>query len=325
MGYPSGVQGQAVLDANDNSNDDIVHYNYQPILNFPGLLTAIGDGKGNFLYKNALPGYQPTIDDFVDQVKGDFNGDGLEDLILHVALTANQASVEQGQPVSITATVKATIAARPQPTGTIALMEGSTDLGTGTLSGGSATISVSGLAVGTHTITAVYSGDSNFNVNSNASVSEMVTAPPPAPAVAVNASASFSGNVSFAVSGGSTGMSISLTPSQVTLTPGQSTTSVLVVSTAAPSSALQWPIAAGSGLSLAGLFLVAIPRRLRRKLSSFAVAILGAVALASALGLTGCCGGSGVRVAPNGPETLTITATPTGLTAQTVSVTVTVQ
>ena len=139
------------------------------------------------------------------------------------------------------------------------------------------------------------------------------------------ANASFSGNVSFAVSGGSTGMSISLTPSQVTLTPGQSGTSVLVVSTTAPSSALQWPFAAGGGLSLAGLFLLVIPRRLRRKLSSFAVAILGAVVLAGVLGLMGCGGGSGVKTAPEGSSTLTITATPAGLTAQMVSVTVTVQ
>ena len=42
-------------------------------------------------------------------------------------------------------------------------MTASTTLGTGTLSGGVATFSTSSLAIGSHTITAVYGGDTNFN------------------------------------------------------------------------------------------------------------------------------------------------------------------
>jgi hypothetical protein len=267
-----------------------------------------------------------------------------------VTLTANPASIEQGQSVSITAAVTPTMAGRPQPTGTITLMENAANIGSGTLSGGTAAISVSGLAVGTQNITAVYSGDGNFNVNSSASISIQVTlppAPPPAPSVAVSASPSglnlalgqtgtvtftavanttFSGNVGFAVTGAPAGMSVSITPAQVTLAPGQSAASVLVVSTTASSSGLQWPLSSGGGISLAALFLLAIPRRLRRKMSSLTLALLGVVALTGALALAGCGGGgSGIRVAPQGATSLIVTATPAGLSAQTFSVTVNVQ
>jgi hypothetical protein len=233
----------------------------------------------------------------------------------------------------------------------ITLMEGSTNLGSGTLSGGSTTISVSGLAAGAHTITAIYGGDNNFNVNSNASVSVQVTpvppppTPPPPPAVTISASvsslnltrgqagavtftalanASFSGKVSFAVTGGAAGMSISIAPSQVSLTSGQSGTAVLVVGTTTPSSELQWPFPASGGASLAALLLLAIPRRLRRKISSLVMAILVAATLSCVLGLAGC-GGSSVTVAKKGTTTVAVTATPAGLPAQTISVTVTVQ
>jgi hypothetical protein len=48
------------------------------------------------------------------------------------------------------------------PTGTITLLDGNGVVGTGTLSGGYWSYSLSSLAAGTHMLTAAYSGDSNF-------------------------------------------------------------------------------------------------------------------------------------------------------------------
>ena len=47
-------------------------------------------------------------------------------------------------------------------TGTVTFQDGGTVLGSGTLNNGTATYSTSDLSVGSHFITAVYSGDANF-------------------------------------------------------------------------------------------------------------------------------------------------------------------
>jgi hypothetical protein len=60
-------------------------------------------------------------------------------------------------PVTFTAVVSPTAA-----TGTVMFMDSATTLGTGTLSGGTASFSTSSLAVGSHSITAAYGGDSNY-------------------------------------------------------------------------------------------------------------------------------------------------------------------
>ncbi len=52
------------------------------------------------------------------------------------------------------------------PTGTVTYMDGSTTLGTQTLSGGAAAFTANGLTTGSHTITVNYSGDTNFSVSS---------------------------------------------------------------------------------------------------------------------------------------------------------------
>lgn len=57
------------------------------------------------------------------------------------------------------------------PTGTIIFREGTTDLGTGVLdANGNATFNTNTLARGWHTVTAVYSGDSNFGVSSSTQI-----------------------------------------------------------------------------------------------------------------------------------------------------------
>jgi len=327
-----------------------------------GAVAALGNGDGTF----AAAGNFEGGDDSSLILQGDFLQDAAPDtvfvssesgstLILNqggtvVTTSADPASIQQGQSTAINVTVKASMTGRPQPTASITLMEGTTSLGTGALSNGSTTIPVSGLSTGTHTIAVAYGGDTNFNVNATASVTVQVTVqspppPPPPPAeVSVTASASslnlslgqtgtvtftvaanetFSGNVAFSVTGAPAGMSVSITPGQLALTPGQTATSVLVVSTTSPKSELHWPLAAGGGASLAGLLLLVIPSRLRRRISS--LAIVGLMAFAGAISLAGCGGGSDVKTAPKGSTTLTVAALPDGLSRQTVSVTVTVQ
>src|SRR5882762_8908279 len=65
-----------------------------------------------------------------------------------------------GTAVTLTASVTSPVTGTL--TGTVTFQDGTSALGTGTLSGGGATFTTSGLTGGTHSITAVYSGDANF-------------------------------------------------------------------------------------------------------------------------------------------------------------------
>ncbi|HTS64549.1 MAG TPA: Ig-like domain repeat protein [Candidatus Acidoferrales bacterium] len=71
-----------------------------------------------------------------------------------VSLSASSTSITVGQAVTLTATVTPAAA-----TGTVQFLDGATVLGSAAVSSGTAVLSVSTLAVGTHSLTAVYSGD----------------------------------------------------------------------------------------------------------------------------------------------------------------------
>ncbi|HEY3837248.1 MAG TPA: Ig-like domain-containing protein [Bryobacteraceae bacterium] len=77
------------------------------------------------------------------------------------------------QPVTFGATVAPT-SGTGTPTGTVTFKSGSTTLGSSSLVSGHATLPYSGLAVGTASITAIYSGDSNFSASTSAALSQTV-------------------------------------------------------------------------------------------------------------------------------------------------------
>ena len=80
-----------------------------------------------------------------------------------------------GQTVTFTATVSAAVAGVGAPAGSVTFKDGSTTLGTGTLSGGKAVFTTSALTPGSHTITASYAATSKFAASSN-SLTEAITA-----------------------------------------------------------------------------------------------------------------------------------------------------
>jgi hypothetical protein len=64
---------------------------------------------------------------------------------------------------NVTFTISVAAIAGNTPTGTITLLDGATQIGTGSLSGGSVQIGTAILTAGSHSITAQYSGDSNYS------------------------------------------------------------------------------------------------------------------------------------------------------------------
>jgi len=94
------------------------------------------------------------------------------------ALVSSQNPQIQGATVTFTATVT-TLGTNP-PTGTVNFNDGNTQIGSGTLStvgtAQVATFSTTTLAIGTHSITAIYAGDSNNAGSTSAPVSQVITA-----------------------------------------------------------------------------------------------------------------------------------------------------
>ena len=89
------------------------------------------------------------------------------------ALTSSLNPSTFGQSVTFKATVTPS-SGGGTPTGTVTFKSGTKTLGTKTLSGGVAKFSSKTLAAGTHSITAVYSGDTSFTSSTSNAVSQVV-------------------------------------------------------------------------------------------------------------------------------------------------------
>ncbi len=122
---------------------------------------------------------------------GDFNRDGAPDVILsgpggtaisllynrggtHIGLTTNVATITLGQAVTFTASIGASLPNSGTPTGYIAFRDGTRTIATVTVTNGKATFTTSGLARGTHSITALYNGSTTFNPHLSGTVTVIV-------------------------------------------------------------------------------------------------------------------------------------------------------
>ena len=211
-------------------------------------------------------------------------------------------------PVTFTATISYTATA---PTGTVTFFDGTTQIGSGTVNAGVATSTTSALTIGTHSITAAYSGDTNYTAATIGTLSEKIqdftltisggsgagTANVPLggqatyPLVITPVGGStLPAAVSMSVTGLPSGMTTVFSPAAVAA--NSATTNVtLVVMSPGKSAALSThrPLK-GSSLPVAlGLFLLPFAGLLRKtayRWRSLAVLALAGAALAA--GLTGC-------------------------------------
>jgi hypothetical protein len=86
-------------------------------------------------------------------------------------VTSSAPTAAAGQQVTFTGTVTSPLG---NPTGSVTFLDGTATLGTGTLSGGAATFQTSTLAVGVHSITISFAGDSKFNASTSAALNQTV-------------------------------------------------------------------------------------------------------------------------------------------------------
>jgi hypothetical protein len=108
-------------------------------------------------------------DGALDMVTADFNNDSVGVLLnsggtqLKLSSSANPSTL--GQPVTFTLTVAPTFPEVGTPHGMVGFKDGTQTIGTAPLASGQASFTTSDLAVGSHTIRAIYSGDQTFNKN----------------------------------------------------------------------------------------------------------------------------------------------------------------
>src|SRR5437016_3062330 len=280
-------------------------------------ITAIYSGDANF-----AGGTSPALTQTVNKV-----GDATS------VASSNNPSIF-GSAVTFTATV--TSSATSIPTGTVTFNDGATVLGPGTLSGGTATLTTSGLGAGVHSITAVYGGDANFANSTSPVLTQTVadfflSASPTAAAatagststyaITITPQGGFSQPISFQCSGAPM-LAVCTTPGSVSPTGGSYAPFNITVTTTAqslvpPGTIVPWPWA---GLRIGLRWLLALVAC--ALLSRFAKPRRGLVWHGSSVAMfvlllcAGCAGvaGSGRSSTPKagtapGTYTLTLTGT----------------
>jgi hypothetical protein len=126
-----------------------------------------------------------------------------------IAVASSASTVLAQNAVTLTATVSSPAGI---PTGTVSFLDGTTPLGPGTLSGGVATLTTSLLTVGTHSISAVYSGGTNFVAATSAVLTQCV--------MDISLSDPYAGGTSQTVTaGGNAIYSLAIAPSSGTTFP----------------------------------------------------------------------------------------------------------
>ena len=356
--YFNGLQ---LADMNNDGNVDIVATLFQAAaqpVNYYGMVTLLGYGNGQFAAPyNALEdvgGEDPIVGHFIndgaldvitstDAGTGLFIGQGGSSLTLKPSAT----SINFGAAETLTATLASVLTGRAAATGTVSFYDGSTLLGTGTVSSGTAALTTTALVVGTNVVKAVYSGDSNFNPATSststitvAAVSAAFTLSGTPSAVTVTggaqgvvtlnlaANASFSGAVTLTCSGMPANGTCSINPGSVTLAASGTSTATLVIGTTSTHAELKrsttpWETPVGA-VSFAALFAIFFGKRKRaRMLTVLSLSLVFSVGVL----LTGCGGGSGTAnkssapVVTPGSYTVTVTATPASGSAASVQTT----
>jgi len=270
-----------------------------------------------------------------------------------ITLAASAAHAYPGVDVTLTAVISPF--ATGTPTGTVTFFDGSTLLGTATVSSGMASYDAVFSTVATHSITAVYGGDTNFTSSTSAPVTETID--PPGYTIAANPTTltvargssgtvtltltpfgDYAGTVSFDCSGLPSYASCAFAPAVVTFD-GKNTvqTEVLTLNTQAAMAKLRTPNpGGGSGASLptlpalafvpGGLFVVFTVARRRLSTSRKSWVLILLLLLPITLGAIACGAHSPTPPASAVTDTVTITATAAAGSGsnQTVSIAITI-
>ncbi|SDF09794.1 NHL repeat-containing protein [Terriglobus roseus] len=245
-----------------------------------------------------------------------------------IALVSDGSISYSGAPIKLTATVAGSLLT--PPTGNVIFQDGSNNIATVQLTAGAAILSTASLTAGTHTLRAIYSGDSAYATSTSTSITQTVVA---APDFSLTTSAtSYSGGANnsvsipitllplngtlnhtttLTISGLPSGATATFTPSTFTLAGDPIAVSLMIKLPATLARNPSIPTGIFSALLLLGIF----PPK-RKRLPAFLL-ILGT------LSLQGCGGFRTTSITNPADNThrynCTITATTTGVVGDTLT------
>jgi hypothetical protein len=350
--YPQCLQ---IADINGDGIPDLVYTNS----NFATVGILYGQGGGAFY----SPVEYPAGGSAFGVAVASLTNNGVEDVVVSgnsrdfsgitvllntgaptsTTVSSNHNPAPTGTAVTFTA--KVTAKGGPPNGETVTFKDGTATLGTGTLTSGTATFQTSKLVSGSHKITATYPGDANYVGSTSAILTQVVAVPsytlssnpttqtvtagsPAAYTITLTPSTDYDGAVTFACPTSlPTGVSCSFAPNPLTSTGSGPVTSVLTITTAAPSADMFVPanvekmrnrrnlLGSFGAIGLLGIVLTGAARK--RKLS-IPFVIMTVVTLLLMMAWAGCGGSSspppasgGSGGTPSGSYPLTVTATGT--------------
>jgi Big-like domain-containing protein/VCBS repeat protein len=368
--FPTSI---AVADLNGDLKPDVILGGCCGAGNFSYL--ALGNGDGTFGVASSGTAGNIFIGGSSNFLKlVDINGDGFPDLletsndlgtsvietfvsnispIVFAPTTTSLGSVTNpifaGQSVTLTATV-AWQSVTSTPTGSVNFLDGASVIGSGTLNGsGVATFATTSLAVGAHSITAAYQGDTNFGGSTSAATQVQVNAPgfsvgatPASQTVSPGGGASytltltptleFTQAVTISCSVSPAGPGCTPASGSVTLNGSTASTVQVNLTTTANSVALRWePVGPWWALAFLGLlgavYYIAFQQFRRGSVRTAYRAAFWASAVLIAACIAGCGSSSSPPPSggtPAGSYTITITGT-AGSTTHSATATLVVQ
>lgn len=357
--------GNGVVFKVDSAGNYSVIYNFCSEANCadgsePWYAGLIQDGSGNLYGTTAVGGTysQGTV------FKLNLGSSGPTNTATSLGVSPSSVTVGSSGTVLITATITPT-SGTDTPTGTVTFFNGTTQLNStpAPLSNGVATYNYnpSSLAVGSYSITASYSGDTNFSASTSSSQPLNVT-PLASYTLSVNPNSvtivagqsgqttftvtpqnGFNSQISFSCSGLPSGANCSFNPASVTPSGSNAVTSTLTITTKGASAAAQRAASSSfrplyAALQLSGLMVVVVGSVSRKGRASHGLRTLAMIIVLAGFGagLSSCGaggssagggnGGGGSSGTPPGAYTVTVTASASGsgASSQTATLTVTV-
>ena len=254
------------------------------------------------------------------------------------AVAASSAAMNPNGSTTLTVTVPL-VGSGVTPGGTVTVQDGGTQVGTGTLSSGKASVVVTLATLGSHVLTVTYAGDANY-LTSSATVTIAVvpqfalTVSPAAvslgpngiatPTVTVTPAGGFSGTVTLTCSSPASYVTCSIAPASVSVSGTTAATAQAIITVAPVVSAVSGENSSAAGKIWLAMLLPLGLLGLKGRRSAWGRGLLMLLLLGLAgEAMTGCSTSYASKTPPTGTQTVTITATG-GTIAPTSQVVVTV-